>query len=389
MTVQEVLQLVGYPVDYLVLDFESYYDVKFTLSKMSAIEYIKDERFECLGCGFYDSGSDAVWFVTSDELTNFFVKSEQDSTLTNYINFNNYTVVVKNSKFDILLLKEVFGIIPPYIIDTEDLSRHQDSRDKQTLKHQAVKYKLGVKGNTADFKGLHWADMDEVKRKDLAGYCAYNKDSDINLERQLFELLLPQLTNPQLEIPLMRHTLDIYLNPMIDFDFKRADKLMVDMHEEMMSVVAKSEHTIKDIRGDISFATLLQAALGDEPVPTKKGKPTKNMIKLLGEPGVIPALAKDDEGRKILLEHPNEQVRLLMQVRIAAKGWPSHIKRVTKMIAQAHANGGKLAVPLKYYGGHTGRWSGTGGINLQNLGGKGRGKPIHPLIAAVRGLLRA
>ncbi|MCP4596230.1 hypothetical protein [Neptuniibacter sp.] len=375
MNVQEILRLVGYPSDYLVLDFESYYDAKYSLSKMSAIEYIKDERWECLGCGFYSSRTGAEWFVKPDELTHFFIKSEQDNTLTNYINFNNYTVVAKNSKFDILVLKEVFGIVPPYIIDTEDLSRHLDSRDKQTLKHQAVKYKLGVKGDTADFKGLHWDDMDGTTRKDLVEYCL----NDIDLERQLFELLLPQLTNPTLEVPLMRHTLDIYLHPMIEFDFVKADELKLDMHEEMIAVIAKTGHECPSISKDGSFKKILQDALPDgENVPVKQGKR-----------GTIMALAQGDEGRKTLLEHPDEKVRDLMLARIAVRSWPLHIKRVTKLIAQATANGGKLAVPLKYYGGHTGRWSGAGGINLQNLGGKGRGKPIHHLIAAVRGLLRA
>jgi DNA polymerase len=41
-------------------------------------------------------------------------------------------------------------------------------------------------------------------------------------------------------------------------------------------------------------------------------------------------------------------------------------------------------VPLKYYGAHTGRFSGEHGINLGNLGGSGRGKAINKLISQVR-----
>jgi len=373
MNTQEVLQSVGYPEDCLVLDFESYYDAKYSLSKMSIIEYIKDEQFELLGCGF--GSIDNTWFVTPSDLKDYI----------SGLDWFSFTTVVKNAKFDVLILQEIFGITPTYIIDVEDLSRHLDSRAKHSLKELAVRYKLGTKGRTEDFKGLHWADMDKTKRKALADYCL----NDVSLEYQLFELLLPQLTNPTLEIPLMRHTLDVYLNPMINFDFEKADELIEAMGLEMLSAIAKTTHTAKDIRGDISFAKLLLAALGDDAVPTKPGKPTKNMIKLLGKSGVIPALAQDDEGRKILLEHPNKQVQLLIRTRIAAKKWPLHIKRVRNLIAQAKANSGKLAVPLKYYGAHTGRWSGSGGINLQNLGGAGRGKAIHPLIGAVRGLLYA
>lgn len=369
MNVQEILQLVGYPKDYLVIDFESYYDTKYSLNKMSTIEYVKDDQFELLGCGFVDSDyPNNPWFVAPSQLKD----------KLGFIGWELYTVVIKNAKFDILILQEIFGITPPYIIDIEDLSRHLDSRDKHSLKHLAVKHKLGVKGRTEDFKGLHWDDMTPEQREALADYCVYNKDSDINLERQLFELLLPQLTNPKLEIPLMWHTLDIYLNPMISFDFEKADELVEAMYEELWSVVDKTDEVEGDISGNKSFAKLLQAALGDEKIPVKMGKR-----------GNIPALAQADEGRKQMLEHPNERVRLLMEARIAVRSWPLHIKRVRNLIAQAKANGGKLSVPLKYYGAHTGRWSGTGGINLQNLGGAGRGKAIHPLIGKVRGLLRA
>ena len=379
MSAQDVLSMAGYPVDYLVLDFESFYSSTYSLSKISTIEYVKSEQFElleCLGCGFghcYKSWSDGQTrrpqqFIEPDDLQNYF----------DHVAWDDTTIVAKNAKFDILVLQEIYGITPKYIIDIEDISRHQDSRDKHSLKHLAVKHKLGVKGRTEDFKGLRWADMTPEQREALAEYCATGGDSDINLERQLFELLLPQLTNPLLEIPLMRHTLDIYLQPRISFDFVKADKLIEDMYKELWSVVDKTGEVEKDISGNISFAKLLQAALGDEKIPVKMGKR-----------GNIPALAQTDEGRRKMLEHPNEQVRLLMEARIAVQSWPLHIKRVKNLIAQAKANGGKLSVPLKYYGGHTGRWSGSGGINLQNLGGAGRGKAIHPLIGAVRGLLRA
>ena len=373
VNVQEVLQLVGYPTDYLVLDFESFYDVKYTLTSIPSILYIRDERFELFGCGFghcYKSGLDNKLRYGQQ-----FIEPEDIKTYLGHVAWDDTTIVVKNAKFDVLILQDVFNIIPPYVIDVEDLDRHQDSRDKHSLEYVAKKYKLGVKGKTSDFKGLRLADMTPKQRQALKEYCL----NDVDLERQLFELLLPQLTNPTLEIPLMRHTLDIYLNPMIDFDFEGAGELIEAMKAEKQAAMDLTGHTAEDISKDKSFRIILELELGGNgSVPMKQGKR-----------GTIMALAQGDEGRKRLLEHPDERVRNLMLARIAVRSWPLHIKRVANLIAQAQANGGKLAVPLKYYGAHTGRWSGSGGINLQNLGGKGRGKPTHPLIAAVRGLLRA
>ena len=141
----------------------------------------------------------------------------------------------------------------------------------------------------------------------------------------------------------------------------------------------KQDGILKIIRSNKLFEVILKDILpeGESP-PYKQGKR-----------GNLLALAKTDLGFQKLLEHKNKKVRDLCNARVAAKSWINHIKRVEKLKAQAKADNGKLRVSLKYAGAHTGRWSGSGGINLQNLGGAGRGKAIHPLIGAIRGLLYA
>ena len=109
MSAQEVLALVGYPTDYLVVDFESFYDAKFSLSKMSIIEYVKSDLFECLGCGFghcYKSWSDgqtrrSQQFIEPDDLQNYF----------DHVAWDDTTIVAKNASFDVLILQEIFGVV--------------------------------------------------------------------------------------------------------------------------------------------------------------------------------------------------------------------------------------------------------------------------------------
>ncbi len=384
MTPTEVLKLVGYPEQVLIIDFETFFDADYSLTKMSTIEYICDNRFDFTGCGFNILNwehhySEEAYFIAKP--LNDYIKTLQELFGKN---LEQVTVVAKNCKFDITILAVKFGIIPPFIIDIDDLLRHYDSRMSHRMKDVTKLFGLKPKGKTVQFKGLHYEDMSSTQREALAEY----GKGDIKIEKDLFEILLPLLSNPSVELPVARHTLGLYLTPRFAFDFKKADFLTASMTVEMMDASDGTECTNKELSGSISFVKLLQDALPEgETVPTKLGKPTKNMITLLGQ-GRIPAFAKDDTGFQDMFIHPDEKVRKLCKARQAIKSWPLHIKRVRNMANQARVSGGLLRVPLHYYGAHTGRWSGGEKINLQNLGGRGRaGSGTHPLISAMRSLM--
>ncbi|KKN77465.1 hypothetical protein LCGC14_0360240 [marine sediment metagenome] len=391
MSYQEILKSVGYPEKVLIIDFESYYDQDYSLGKkMSIIEYITDPRFDFTGVGTAESPDFVPRFCPKSQGDLVFIYDHIACVQNVYgLNLERCTVVAKNCKFDMAILAVRFGIIPPYVIDIDDLLRHYDARMSHRMKDVTKMFGLKDKGKTIQFKGLHYEDMDAETnnnlKNNLADYCC----NDIEIETALFQLLLPEMSNPQVEIPVARHTLDLYLRPKIKFDFKKATDLKLKMLVEVKQIVDKTEHKDKDLSGNLSFVKLLQEALPeDEQIPVKVGKPGKNMTKLLGTPGVIPAFAKDDRGFQELLVHPDKTIRNLCVARQAVKSWPLHIKRINNMANQATASGGLLRVPLNYYGAHTGRWSGSGGINLQNLGGRGRGgQGTHPLIAAMRSLL--
>ncbi len=318
MNYRDILQNIGWPTICLVLDFETYFDSEYTLSKMSIPEYVADDRFEFTCLGVWElrlvDDSDIISFYGPDEI-GFYLRTYQGGLGEN---LERCTVVVKNAKFDILILKEKFGINPPHIIDIEDLSRHYDARMKHDLATLAKMFKLKAKGDTMQFKGLHYEELSESTKADLSGYCK----GDVEIESKLFKILLPEISNPHIEIPLARHTLQLYLEPKIVFDISEARKLKDKMEQESENILEKIGHTRKEISGNKSFVEIMQAALsGDGTVPTKMGKR-----------GPIPALAKTDEGTRYLLTHPNQEVRELMQARQSIKSWPLHIKRIQKMI---------------------------------------------------------
>lgn len=358
---KDILRAVRYPADVMVLDFETYFDKEYSLSKMSTVEYIMDERFEVLGLATY-----CPIFYTPQRFDFGANCGLQDWAKGGV--FDRVTVVMQNARFDASILAFRYGIRPKYIIDTVDLASHIDARAKHHLKDLAERYGLPAKGDTKEFLGLTSKKVrasGEWQRR-LSEYAT----RDAWLEFELIKILLPKLSNPVMELKLMRHTLDLYLNPLLEVDTAKGEWLIASMQGRMDR--ATEIHSAKTLRSEKKFFALLQDALGDEPVPMKAGKRKPIM-----------ALARTDPELEMLLNHTKPGVRELVSNRVAVKSWPTHIKRVESILQQAKCLGGKLPVALKYYGGHTGRWSGSEGINLQNLGARAD----DPLINEVRELL--
>ena len=379
---QDILAECGYPTDVLCLDFESYYLTEYSLSKMPTINYVKDDRFELtgLGAGVEDQVFMSIWgnyenpeFIEPDDIRQYLCLTDWD----------NVTILVKHARFDITILQEHFGIIPNFIIDLEDLTRHYDSRMRHDLKTLAKLHKLKPKGETEDFKGLHWADMDAAKRKALAEYTI----TDVEDEIELFKIYLPKLSNPATELRLARHTLDLWLHKRFAVDLGLASKIKVQMRGKIASAIAASGHTPKELRSK-KFVMWLQEALPDgEEVPMKMSKKPR---KKTGKHVLIPALSKKDPGCQQLMVHPKKVVRDLIQGRQGASAWNSHILKVGNIVSQSIANGGLLRVPLTYHGCHTGRPSGTEKYNLLNMTKRDRdGIVTDPLKKETRKTLHA
>jgi DNA polymerase I-like protein with 3'-5' exonuclease and polymerase domains len=78
------------------------------------------------------------------------------------------------------------------------------------------------------------------------------------------------------------------------------------------------------------------------------------------------ALAKNDEGFIELTEHEDTFIQHLCAVRLGTKSTIEE-SRIQRFIEVGRRNKGKLPIPLKYYGAHTGRWAGSDKVNFQNL----------------------
>ena len=447
--ITQILDKIDWPTDVLLLDFETYFDADYHLGKgkkaLSIVEYVTDPRFRFTGLGiqigtvgqmgpddyrvdWWDNprfipGPHVPWAISM--LKRKFGKA-----------FHNCTVIAKNNKFDCLILVEKFDIYPPYTIDIEDLSRYYDSRMKQGLKDLCKLFKLPAKGDTKQFKGLYWETMTSEQRQAMKEYCL----GDIKNEKSLLEILLPMVDNPSEELALACHTLNLYLRPVLHLDIKQAGEIASDMDSALAEDLSKVPWILKYrtkakpnipkiMRAKKIFPQILEKLLGFEwlckdcgkvfesdkkwkfdelkeplfdlnetamcPDPecgslelNRKGNGSRLPMKQ-GKNEMIPATAQNDVAFQYLLAHKDQKVRDLCRAKAACSSWPLHQSKVRRMITQTKCSDGLIRMPLRYYGAHTGRWSGTGGWNPMNLGGKGRGRSIHPLIAQVRGTLVA
>ena len=333
----------------VTLDFETYYDVGFSLSGLTTEEYIKDERFQVIGVSIKLDQSEAKWY-TGDQ-----VKEALDN-----IDWKNSALLCHNTQFDGAILSFRYNIIPGLYLDTLCMARAIHGVDVGgSLAFLVEKYNLGRKGTEViDAKGKR---LEDFSMNDLAQYGSYCKN-DVELTYKLFQVLAPEF--PETEIKLIDITLRMYTEPVLEVDDgllqDRLEEVQLEKSELLKGLMTRLEcDTEECVRGKLAsnkqFAEIL-TELGVV-VPTKispaNGKDTF-------------ALAKGDQGFLDLCEHEDPFIQELCRVRLGTKSTIEE-SRIERFIGIGSRNKGKLPIPLKYYGAHTGRWAGSDKVNFQNL----------------------
>lgn len=397
---REILRACGYPTDVLVLDYESYFDKDYRMGRkrtdLSTIEFVKDKRYETLGLAIYRC-------IDGDESNDWYHGEQMTHTVLGALrkrfgqHLEGVTVVAQNAKYDLAVSAAHFDLYPRYFIDLLGLAKHWNARTKNGLDAIAKREKLSQeKGDTDEFLGcsnrvrfvlpkkkgrsklipapVMVPPMNEEMKQKLATYAL----GDTQLEWEAFKLLLPRLSRPDVELPLIQHTIELFTKPSLHVDPPKGREIIREMEKELDQVCVRVGMSNEEISGNISFDAAMSQRLieaGDDPsLYMKKNK--KNQW--------VMAVAKTDDSREELLTHACKAVRELIEARIALKSWPTHITRVNRILDQAAANDDVLCIPLNYCGAHTLRFSGGERINLQNLGSRG-----HPLVSMIREIIIA
>lgn len=161
----------------LTLDFETYFDKDYTLSKATTEAYIRDPRFEALCLGVrYPSGDMACY---EPESIPVFLRSQD---------WANLGVLAHHSQFDGLILSHHYGVKPAMWFDTLAMARLQIGNGfSVALGSLAHHFNLEPKSVPYDlFKGKHWRDLDPATRQLVKDGCMH----DVALTFEIFQRLI-------------------------------------------------------------------------------------------------------------------------------------------------------------------------------------------------------
>lgn len=332
-------------MDIVTIDFETYYDKDYSLSKVTTEEYVRSPQFEIIGVGIKVNDDPVETFTGDFETTRQFVRS---------LDYSDKAILCHNTAFDGAILSWKMGIKPKLWLDTLSMARPMHKVTVGgSLAALTAYYKLGEKGREVIAAlGKHRCDFTERELAAYMGYCA----NDVELTYKLFHKLKKGF--PPQEIMVIDQTIRMYTEPKIVLDKSLLKIHLKQVRERKQALLDKiptndTEGLKKVLMSNDKFARLLRL-LGVEP-PMKTSPTTGNQTY---------AFAKTDKGMLALLEHPDEQVQAFVAARLGNKSTIEET-RTERLIATAER--GPLPILLNYYGAHTGRFSGGDKLNLQNF----------------------
>ena len=344
-------------MDLITLDFETYYDRDFSLSKLTTEEYVRDPRFEVVGVGVKVNNGNTEWASgTHDEIADYFTEFD----------WANSMVLAHNTMFDGAILSWLFDIKPKVWLDTLCMARALHGVENSgSLKALAVQYGIGEKGTEiVNGLGKRRLDFSDAELDRYGDYCI----NDVELTYKLFTTMSSSF--PKTELEIIDATLRMFIHPVLTLDLCLLEQHLEntrDAKDKLLEDACVADK--KELMSNDKFADLLRQQ-GVEP-PTKISPTTGKTTY---------AFAKTDEAFKKLQDHSDVMIQSLVAARLGNK---STLEETRTQRFIDIAKRGLLPVPVKYYAAHTGRWGGDDKINLQNLPSRGpNGKTLKRAILA-------
>lgn len=372
----------------LTVDFETYYDREYSLSKMTMIEYIMDGRFQPI----------MMSYAINDEPIKNVIGYPKIKEVLDGIDWGNTVLNAQNTAFDATIIRARFGHTARYYTDTMAMARVTAAHVFEGASLGAIAKVLQANGVEVPPKGkevqsalgMHLynayqgtpylalkatTDKNEVQRGHdlLMGYVEYC-NNDVHLAREAFKYFTKMITPDEMQYGDM--VLKCYIEPSLYLDLPIIEEEIQRIHErdeqrardvadkyfggnqaELRSVcrsVPKFTEFLQGLGGvleheideDTDYAFIIPSKYSE-----KKGRVEPCYSKTF--PPVIEMCDRMDEIGDIF------RTKLAMSSSI-------ELSRAERFKAIAKLGCG-FGMPYRVSGAHTHRLGGSGGLNVQNL----------------------
>jgi len=378
----------------IFLDFETYWDVTHTLSRMSPTEYIQSPKTEIISVAIKEGLDGETYVLFGEDKIREHLQS---------MDWSDAMAIGHNmSGFDAMILAWRMGVNPKMYGCTAAMARSQYSKTGCTvggkfligvsLKKLSAELGIGKKLDleATNTKGKYLKDFTP---QELADMSEYNK-VDTDLCADLFVHLAKGF--PKQELVIIDMTTRMLVEPkfvldtgMVDdaLEAVKAEKatglqdlydMLYDHTEQVARALEGGPDPEEFVRSTMASAAKFGELLATRGVEVPMKRSPTNPAKM------TPALAKTDEAFIKLQDHEDPVVAAAARVRLDVKSTLLET-RLDAFKRAAAVCAGLIPVPLKYAGADTtGRWSGEQ-YNMQNLpriGGKA--KPSDALRMSLR-----
>jgi DNA-directed DNA polymerase len=345
-------------MNYLTLDFETYYDKEISLKKLTTQAYVMHPQMDVLMVAV-KVNEDPVQVIDGEQIPTFFAT----------VDWSNTAVIAHNAVFDGSILYWRYGVRPAMLIDTMSMAQAlgvptiAGSASLATCIRllQEAGYAVPPKGTEVlDALGKRRADFTPQQWADYREYC--KNDTDITWF--LFKVLRQYLTDEEMRFQDIilrcytepRLTVDI---PTVEYELNRCRTYKAEQLAEVCMMFNTTQEDLSaHLRSNDKFAEVLRGLGGITEEEMEQGKSGTFIIptKVSEKTGKTTwAFGKTDVAFKELCEHDDPKIQAVCQARLAAK---SSIDETRCLKFLEYGSYGFLPMGYKIGGAHTNRMSG-------------------------------
>ena len=192
----------------ITIDFETYYDQKYSLSKISTEEYVRDNRFEVIGFAYKIDDGPTKWITGNDD---------HMAQVLDRLPWEDSLVLAHNTMFDGAILSWRYDVKPKGWLDTMSMGRALHGVEASvSLKAMAERYKVGIKGTeVGNAIGMNRYAFNGAAMQQYGEYCK----NDVELTYDIFQHMM-LAGFPKNELKLIDLTLSMFIDPVLRLDTK-------------------------------------------------------------------------------------------------------------------------------------------------------------------------